>query len=563
MRDYQLFGTEWLITLYENGFNGILADEMGLGAYFQPDDVCLMFLHLPSSPAGKTLQTIGFLAHIRAQDVKGFVLIVAPLSVLDNWISEFERFAPLLKVERYHGTPSDRLQMRENWKRLPERERPIIVTSFEIAIRDRSALAGFTWKYLAVDEGHRLKNMDSKLLRDLKSLNSENRVLLTGTPLQNNLAELWSLLNFCLPEVFSSLQEFQSWFDFESDLSNAGGENSILNKEEKDKVVTHLHTILRPFLLRRVKSDVEASLPKKKEYLLYAPLTPFQHKLYSAALTGSQALRTALAKQSGVKDDGLSETASTADVDEMASTVISSDDEAPRRTKRAAALTLSATGSYSVDSGSETAIGKAVLTAAKKKEAQKRAALAAHAERASKPGRGSLNNLLMQLRKICNHPYLFEGTEEEDEVATLDDSDDEVLKGNVRKQLQSSKVGKGKGKQKLPDIVIKSGKMLLLERLLPVLFERGHKVLIFSQMVNILYILEEWCVEYKGWKCSRLDGGVSLDDRKTAINNFNNDPDTKIFLLSTRAGGLGINLVAADTVILFDSDWVGVMESFP
>lgn len=277
-------------------------------------------------------------------------------------------------------------------------------------------------------------------------------------------------------------------------------------------------------------------------------------------------------------DDMASETASTLDVDDGSmsdSGASSSDDGFLRRSRRAAAKTLSATGRYDVDSGSETAIGRSVAMAAQKQEERKLAELAAHKKLAGQPGRGSLNNLLMQLRKICNHPYLFQGTEDEDEIATLDDSDDEMLKGNVRKQLESGK--NGKKKEKLPDIVIKSGKMLLLERLLPALFERGHKVgfggtlvstsflrclfsdrpqvLIFSQMVTVLYILEEWFQEYKGWKCARLDGGVSLDDRKIAIDSFNNDPETRVFLLSTRAGGLGINLVAADTVILYDSDW--------
>ncbi|KAI9006454.1 putative helicase [Hyaloraphidium curvatum] len=534
MRDYQLFGTEWMITLYENGFNGILADEMGLG---------------------KTIQTIAFIAHLRGMNVQGPILIVGPLSVLDNWIAEFARFAPLLKVMRYHGNPSERQDLRNTLARLPEHDQPVIVTSYEIAIRDRQAFSTYRFKYLIVDEGHRLKNMDSKLLRDLKSMNSENRLLLTGTPLQNNLAELWSLLNFCLPEVFSSLQEFQSWFDFESDLSNAGGEASIINKEEKDKVVTHLHTILRPFILRRVKSDVEASLPKKKEYLLFAPLVPYQRKLYQAALSGSQALRTALAKTSKApgKDDA-SDTASTVDVEDDAASDSGASDDAVRRErpKRAAAMNLSATGRYDVDTGSEFAIGRAVAAAAEKKEAMKLAVKVAHKEMLARGGRGSLNNLLMQLRKICNHPYLFQGTEDEDETATMDDSGDESLAGNVRRVLQD---GRGKKKEKLPDIVTKSGKMLLLERLLPALFAQGHKVLIFSQMVNVLYILEEWFQEYKGWQCSRLDGGVSLEDRKIAIDAFNNDPDVRIFLLSTRAGGLGINLVAADTVILYDSDW--------
>ena len=185
MRDYQLVGTEWLITLYENGFNGILADEMGLG---------------------KTIQTIAFLAHLRAMNVQGFVLVVGPLSVLDNWISELNRFAPLLNVARYHGNPTDRQHMREKWQKLPEHERPIIVTSYEIAIRDRPAFQHFTFKYLIVDEGHRLKNMDSKLLRDLKSLTSESRLLLTGTPLQNNLAEVCCSCRF--DRVVSYLKSF-------------------------------------------------------------------------------------------------------------------------------------------------------------------------------------------------------------------------------------------------------------------------------------------------------------------------------------------------------------------
>jgi len=257
-----------------------------------------------------------------------------------------------------------------------------------------------------------------------------------------------------------------------------------MSREEKDKVITHLHTVLRPFLLRRVKTDVEESLPKKKEYLVYAPLTPYQRTLYQAALTGSQALRAELQKRSNKgKEDVASETASVIEVDDGESdSGGSSADAEMRRSKRAAAQTLSATGRYNVDTASESAIGRSVAMAMEKKEAQKLAAIVAHKEMAAKVGRGSLNNLLMQLRKICNHPYLFQGTEDEDEKESLDDNGDEALASNVRKQIESSK--NGKKKEKIPDIVAKSGKLLLLERLLPALFARGHKVRVESSFAE-------------------------------------------------------------------------------
>jgi ATP-dependent DNA helicase len=184
MRDYQLRGVRWLISLYQNGLNGILADQMGLG---------------------KTVQTIGFLSHLRSKGVSGPYLIVGPLSVLPNWASEFARWCPTMPVIIYHGSRDVRADIRNKHMKVPARGGsvgdtfPVILTSFEIVMQDRSHLQRFNFKYVVVDEGHRLKNFDCKLIRELKLIPAANKLLLTGTPLQNNLAELWSLLHFLLP----------------------------------------------------------------------------------------------------------------------------------------------------------------------------------------------------------------------------------------------------------------------------------------------------------------------------------------------------------------------------
>jgi len=302
LRDYQLAGVQWMISLYENGLNGILADEMGLG---------------------KTLQTISFLAHLRSKGTWGPFLIVCPLSVLNNWVMEFEKFAPSIPVVMYHGTPDHRAELRATTLQPPSSAGvgaakkgrggrkstgsmfssgsnttssfPIVVTTYEICMKDQKFLSGFMWKYIVVDEGHRLKNLDCKLIRELKTYTSANRLILTGTPLHNNLAELWSLLNFILPDIFDDLDSFQQWFNFDDMHS---GDESLLNKSS---VVTSLHAILKPFLLRRLKVDVEKDLPPKKEYLLYAPLTRQQKDIYQA-IVNRQIRQYLVNKKSGKED---------------------------------------------------------------------------------------------------------------------------------------------------------------------------------------------------------------------------------------------------------------------
>lgn len=264
MKDYQLEGLEWLVSLYENGLNGILADEMGLG---------------------KTLQTISFLAFLREKSVWGPFLVVGPVSVLSSWVDEIGRWAPDMPALLYHGTPAERAELRRTAMAKLGPGFPIVCTNYEMIMNDKQFLAKYSWKFVIIDEGHRLKNMNCKLVRELKSYPSSNRLLLTGTPLQNNLAELWSLLNFLLPEIFDDYQYFEEYFDFSNIQGNDKASHAaFLAKEEQKNLVGNLHALLKPFLLRRVKTDVETSLPPKKEYILYAPLSQNQKDLYGALL---------------------------------------------------------------------------------------------------------------------------------------------------------------------------------------------------------------------------------------------------------------------------------------
>ncbi|KAH7665175.1 ATP-dependent DNA helicase protein [Dioscorea alata] len=428
LKSYQVKGVKWLISLWQNGLNGILADQMGLG---------------------KTIQTIGFLAHLKGKGLDGPYMIIAPLSTLSNWMNEISRFVPSMGSILYHGSKNERREIRRKF--MPKQagpKFPVVVTSYEVVLNDASVLAQYKWKYVVVDEGHRLKNTNCLLLKQLRRLPIENKLLLTGTPLQNNLAELWSLLNFILPDIFSSHQEFESWFDLSGRCNN---EYQSEETEEKRRVqvISKLHSILRPFLLRRMKADVEQLLPRKKEIILYADMTEHQ-KL--------------------IQDHLINKT-----FEDHVGTI----DHAIQRSGM----------------------------------------------------KGKLNNLLMQLRKNCNHPDLLESA-----------YDGSFLYPPI------------------DQIVEQCGKFRLLDRLLPLLLSRRHKVLIFSQFTKVLDIMDYYFSE-KNIEVCRIDGGVRLDERKIQIEAFNDlNSNVSVFLLSTRAGGLGINLTAADTCILYDSDWNPQMD---
>lgn len=349
----------------------------------------------------------------------------------------------------------------------------VIITSYDIVLRDRPFLARQSWKYMVVDEGHRLKKLNGKLVRELKQLHTSNRLILTGTPLHNNLAELWSLLNFILPDIFDDLATFEQWFH----LEDAGEENASISgsfaswsSETAKRVVKQLHEILKPFLLRRVKKEVERDLPPKQEYLLYTPLSPQQMLMYNRAL--SNTLRDWLvARKANLSVDQVCQLRQSSDPDTLPAPYKVADKEV--RAMR-------------------------------------------------------LDNTLMQVRKICCHPYLLHWP---------------VVPGTDTLCIDA-------------DMVRVCGKMRMLDTLLEALFARKHRVLVFSQFTGMLDILELWATDLKKWQPYRIDGATSQQDRAEQVRAFNEGKDGRdLFLLSTRASGLGINLVGADTVLFFDSDW--------
>ncbi|GAB7359043.1 hypothetical protein MBLNU230_g5115t1 [Neophaeotheca triangularis] len=522
MRTYQLEGLEWLTSLYENGLNGILADEMGLG---------------------KTIQTISFIAFLREKGINGPFLIAAPLSTTSNWVAEFKKWTPDIPVVLYHGSKEEREDIRRKQLRSPGgKEFPVICTSYEICMNDRKHLQHFGWKFIIIDEGHRIKNLNCRLIRELQSYQSANRLLITGTPLQNNLSELWSLLHFLMPSIFDKLESFEAWFDF-SALKEKGGHEQILSEERKKSLVTSLHAILKPFLLRRVKTDVETGLPKKREYVLYAPLTQTQRELYQEILQGTgraylenkvvetlSGAATPTSTRSSSRKRKAADDASTPNKSaktSRASTPATTDSVGPRSRRAKKSQTyeeLSDTQYFKqLDEAPSSPVSEEPASDEDEDTSERAKTLAiAKREVANK----KFQNPVMQLRQCCNSPHNFFYPFDLDSNTPVDES-----------------------------LVTESGKMLLLDRLLPELLTKGHKVLIFSQFKSQLDLLETYC-EYRDWPCSRIDGSIPQSERQEQILAFNQpDSANNIFLLSTRAGGQGINLAAADTVLLFDSDW--------
>ncbi|XP_048883208.1 LOW QUALITY PROTEIN: chromodomain-helicase-DNA-binding protein 3 [Brienomyrus brachyistius] len=420
---YQLEGLNWLRFSWAQGTDTILADEMGLG---------------------KTIQTIVFLYSLfKEGHTRGPFLVSAPLSTIINWEREFEMWAPDFYVVTYTGDKDSRAIIRENELTFDDaaikggkkafklrREAAIkfhvLLTSYELVTIDQTALKSIEWACLVVDEAHRLKNNQSKFFRRLNDYKIDYKLLLTGTPLQNNLEELFHLLNFLTPNRFNNLEGFLEEF---ADIS-------------KEDQIKKLHDLLGPHMLRRLKADVFKNMPAKTELIVRVELSPMQKKYYKYILTRNF---EALNSKGG---------------------------------------------------------GNQV----------------------------SLLNIMMDLKKCCNHPYLFP-------VASVE----------APKTASGAYEGTGLTKS--------SGKLLLLQKMLRKLKEQGHRVLIFSQMTKMLDLLEDF-LDFEGYKYERIDGGITGALRQEAIDRFNAPGACQFcFLLSTRAGGLGINLATADTVVIFDSDW--------
>uniref|UniRef100_A0A3Q1H2Z2 Uncharacterized protein n=1 Tax=Anabas testudineus TaxID=64144 RepID=A0A3Q1H2Z2_ANATE len=423
LHPYQLEGLNWLRFSWAQGTDTILADEMGLG---------------------KTVQTIVFLYSLYKEGhSKGPFLVSAPLSTIINWEREFEMWAPDFYVVTYTGDKDSRAIIRENEFTFEDsavksgrkvfrmkKDTPIkfhvLLTSYELITIDQAILGSITWACLVVDEAHRLKNNQSKFFRILNGYKIYYKLLLTGTPLQNNLEELFHLLNFLTPDRFNNLEGFLEEF---ADIS-------------KEDQIKKLHDLLGPHMLRRLKADVFKNMPAKTELIVRVELSPMQKKYYKFILTRNF---EALNSKGG---------------------------------------------------------GNQV----------------------------SLLNIMMDLKKCCNHPYLFPVAAVEAPVLPNGSYD-----GNL--------------------LVKSSGKLTLLQKMLKKLKDEGHRVLIFSQMTKMLDLLEDF-LEFEGYKYERIDGGITGGLRQEAIDRFNAPGAQQFcFLLSTRAGGLGINLASADTVIIYDSDW--------
>ncbi|XP_014214280.1 chromodomain-helicase-DNA-binding protein Mi-2 homolog isoform X2 [Copidosoma floridanum] len=421
LHPYQLEGLNWLRYSWGQGIDTILADEMGLG---------------------KTIQTITFLYSLYKEGhCKGPFLVSVPLSTIINWEREFETWAPDFYCVTYVGDKDSRMVIRENELSFEEGavrggraskirsssiKFNVLLTSYELVSIDSACLGSIDWAVLVVDEAHRLKSNQSKFFRLLASYNIAYKLLLTGTPLQNNLEELFHLLNFLCRDKFNDLAAFQNEF---ADIS-------------KEDQVKKLHEMLGPHMLRRLKADVLKNMPSKSEFIVRVELSPMQKKYYKYILTRNF---EALNPKGG---------------------------------------------------------GQQV----------------------------SLLNIMMDLKKCCNHPYLFPAASQEAPTGP---------NGNYESSA----------------LIKAAGKLVLLSRMLKKLRDDGHRVLIFSQMTKMLDLLEDY-LEGEGYKYERIDGNITGTQRQEAIDRFNAPGAQQfVFLLSTRAGGLGINLATADTVIIYDSDW--------
>ncbi|KAH8583601.1 Swr1p like SWI SNF3 family ATpase with a HSA domain at the N-terminus [Cryptosporidium sp. chipmunk genotype I] len=257
MREYQIAGLEWMVKLYKRGLNGILADEMGLG---------------------KTIQTISLLAYLACYMKNwGPHLIVVPTSVMLNWEMEFKRWLPSFKVVTYFGNPKERQKKRMGWN--DPNAFNVCIASYTLILQDAHIFKRKQWQYLILDEAQNIKNFKSQKWQVMLSFNTERRLLLTGTPLQNNLMELWSLLHFLMPHIFTSHHDFKTWF---SDPLTTAIENQQVENERN--LLRRLHSVLRPFLLRRLKKDVEKEMPSKIEHVIKCPLSKRQKELYDEFL---------------------------------------------------------------------------------------------------------------------------------------------------------------------------------------------------------------------------------------------------------------------------------------
>lgn len=685
LKEYQLKGLNWLVNLYEQGINGILADEMGLG---------------------KTVQSISVMAYLAEKhDIWGPFLVVAPASTLHNWEQELRKFVPEFKILPYWGTAADRKTLRKFWDRKHKTYRKdapfhVMVTSYQLVVSDVSYFQKMGWQYMILDEAQAIKSSQSSRWKCLLGFHCRNRLLLTGTPIQNNMQELWALLHFIMPSLFDSHDEFSEWFS--KDIESHAQSNTKLNEDQ----LKRLHMILKPFMLRRVKKHVQKELGDKIEMDVFCDLT-YRQRAYYRNLRNQISIMDLIEKATTGDDSDSgtlmnlvmqfrkvcnhpdlferADTASPLSMSYFAETASfvregnnvpvayssrslidyelpnlvwrdggrlykagSDNEKAGFRNKYLAHMmniwtpdhireSTSGNESFSWLRFADTSpaevfrashqdvFTRAVELAQQEDrlghmrvaydEVEDENYTPAHAlfqitRRADrKPladitGDGVLSDLMNVSRAAFDetglgrleHAGRPNATAPPVEVlcnsrAANVETEDTLFNVPMRRALYEPNVDEQKAfiEQKVPfekipkfgllpapdneknrftNIVVPSmrrfvtdsGKLAKLDELLFKLKEGGHRVLLYFQMTRMIDLMEEYLM-YRNYKFCRLDGSTKLEDRRDTVHDFQTRPDIFIFLLSTRAGGLGINLTSADTVIFYDSDWNPTIDS--
>ncbi|KAK6496580.1 swr1 complex component [Arthrobotrys musiformis] len=653
LREYQHFGLDWLVNLYNNGTNGILADEMGLG---------------------KTIQTIALLSHLATdRGVWGPHLVVVPTSVILNWEMEFKKWAPGFKIMTYYGSREERQEKRKGWMDLSAWD--VCITSYQLVVQDVQTFKRRPWHYLILDEAHNIKNFRSQRWQTLLNFKAQARLLLTGTPLQNNLIELWSLLYFLMPSGnnmsaampagFTDLREFQQWFSRPVDQLIEGGREGM-DEESKDSI-RKLHTILRPFLLRRLKKDVEKQMPEKHEHIVWCRLSKRQRFLYDDFMSRSQTRETLtngnylsiinclMQLRKVCNHPDLFETRPIITSFAMGRSVIADFEIKELFVRRRLVrdgtfdavsletLNLNLVGAESksrifTDTTSKLIAQKAIKDHLSDLEQEivpdlqpdfsSSKALNNYISNRDKiyqfekvKQTAYLNTLRCRgrpvygtdLRQACNigaHPQFNSQMPENRKkridwfssvVAVLNDITTTVVRradefdtiiqkfGCVTPAVVASDMpsitvtpagqeilrlvkarkledpfhrARNRLSIAFPDkrlLQYDCGKLQKLDALLRNLQEGGHRALIFTQMTKVLDILEEF-LNIHGHRYLRLDGATKVEQRQILTERFNNDNRILVFILSSRSGGLGLNLTGADSVIFYDLDWNPAMD---
>ncbi|KAK2774024.1 putative DNA helicase ino80 [Emmonsiellopsis sp. PD_33] len=687
LKEYQLKGLNWLVNLYEQGINGILADEMGLG---------------------KTVQSISVMAYLaEVHNIWGPFLVIAPASTLHNWQQEISRFVPNIKVLPYWGSAKDRKVLRKFWDRkhityTKESEFHVLVTSYQLVVLDAQYFQKIKWQYMILDEAQAIKSSQSSRWKNLLGFHCRNRLLLTGTPIQNNMQELWALLHFIMPTLFDSHDEFSEWFS--KDIESHAQSNTKLNEDQ----LKRLHMILKPFMLRRIKKHVQKELGDKVEKDVFCDLT-YRQRAYYGNLRNRVSILD-LIEKAAVGDDTDSATlmnlvmqfrkvCNHPDLFERAETVSPfsagffaetasflregpfvdvaystrniieydlprllcgsdgrldmagpANDKAGFRGKYLAHMmniwtpdnirqSVKQDGGFSWLRFADTSAGEAYDLSHKGlfERAVKRRGYSNRLSRfivayddvedasvrvpahsmfniveqndrrslAEITAEGRMHELLnissatfqnqgLGMIEPCGRPGASappimvscsnQATNFENKDTFFNMSVRHALFGNTTQALDAEILEKKldparysvtpmlpeplsvKGRYtniSVPSMrrfVTDSGKLAKLDELLRELKNGGHRVLLYFQMTRMIDLMEEY-LTYRNYKYCRLDGSTKLEDRRDTVLDFQQRPEIFVFLLSTRAGGLGINLTAADTVIFYDSDWNPTIDS--